>query len=630
MRSYILIMLISVFIFPLSAQQVVMKPTGIMQCVSHDTSPPLRDMPVIGPGSGPVEREDVEVPNPSLLFKTFEDENAAGQNRETDPALQQEPGDLPPNSTILNFDGIGNINFIIPPDPNGDVGPNHYVLTVNMLFAIYSKTGALLYGPANLRTIWEGFVGYSGDGDPIVLYDHLADRWLISQFAFPNYPYGPGYELIAISQTPDPLGAWHRYKYQFTDMPDYPKFAVWPDGYYLSVNSYEFNTFIPKGAAAGVFERDSMLTGNNARFVFFQQNPATKPMLPADLDGPGPASGAPANFLLVKEAPVGSGGDQINIFQLHADWADVANSTFTGPQVISTGPFDPNMCAGDRNCIPQMGTSRKLDALAGFLMHRVQYRNFGSHQVMAASMTVDADGTDHAGIRWFELRDSGSGWSIYQQGTYAPDNNHRWMGSIAMDGQHNIALGYSVSGTDLYPSIRATGRKANDPPGLMTFMEEPIVNGGGYQGAAESRWGDYSMLALDPADDETFWYTNEYYQYSSDMNWMTRIATFKISTLPVGISADPQNIQNQDKICRVFPNPFTLNTTITYQLPAKCHVILKVHDTLGKEVLTLADEIQEPGKKTVVFSSENLPGGLYSYLIQAGINVETGKIIISR
>ena len=233
------------------------------------------------------------------------------------------------------------------------------------------------------------------------------------------------------------------------------------------------------------------------------------------------------------------GGTSSIYFQLNTDWADVGNSTFTGPLVLSTEPYDPNMCAGDRNCIPQAGTSRKLDALAGFLMHRVQYRNFGTHQAMVACQTVDANGADHAGIRWYELRNTGNSWSIHQQGTYAPDTNHRWMASIAMDGQQNIALGYSVSGTGIFPSIRATGRRATDPPGLMTFMEEPIVNGGGYQSAEESRWGDYSMLAVDPADDETFWYTNEYYPTSGYMNWMTRVATFKISTLPVVVQDRP-------------------------------------------------------------------------------------------
>jgi hypothetical protein len=628
MKSLIVLTVMSVLSWDISvAQTVISHPTSVYKCVHHDTSPPLRDMMLIGPGSGPEEWEEGEVPNPSLLLKTFEDENAAGQNREADPVLQNEPGDLPPNSTILNFDGVSNVNMVLPPDPNGDVGPNHYIQTVNLAFAIYSKAGALLYGPANLRTLWEGFVGYAGDGDPIVLYDHLADRWMISQFAFPNYPYGPGYELIAISQTPDPLGAWHRYSYQFTDMPDYPKFAVWPDGYYLSVNSYEFNTGVLKGSAAGVFERDSMLAGKNARFIFFQQNPATKPMLPSDLDGPAPSSGIPANFLLVKEAPAGSGGDQINIFQLHTDWTNVANSTFTGPQVLSTEPFDPNMCSGDRNCIPQMGTSAKLDALAGFLMHRVQYRNFGSHQVMVASQTVDADGTDHAAIRWYELRDYGSGWSIYQQGTYAPDANHRWMGSIAMDGQHNIALGYSVSGTSIYPSIRATGRRSTDPPGIMTFLEEPIVNGGGYQSSGESRWGDYSMLALDPADDETFWYTNEYYLSSSYMNWRTRIATFKISTLPVGTGNE--SYAENGLVVKNSPNPFIHSTSIEYHLPSACHVTVKVYDLLGHELAELVNAVEEAGNRSVTFCPEDLRPGIYFYIIRAGDAVATGKMIKS-
>jgi hypothetical protein len=352
-------------------------------------------------------------------------------------------------------------------------------------------------------------------------------------------------------------------------------------------------------------------------------------MTPADLDGTAPPAGAPGLFALVKEAPAGSGGDQINIFELHADWTNVANSTFTGPQVISVAPFDQNMCGGSRNCIPQGGTTSKVDPLTGFLMHRLQYRNFGTHQAMVANHTVDADATDHAAVRWYELRNSGSSWSIFQQGTYAPDADHRWNASVAMDGQQNIAIGFSVSGSALYPSIRATGRKATDPPGIMTFLEEPIMPGAGYQLISDGRWGDYSMLTVDPVDNETFWYTNQYYTQPTYEQWTTRIASFKISTLPVGMPEQPEITHEGSLITGNYPNPFQNFTTIRYQVRASDHVTVKVFDLLGKEVAVLLDVTEEPGEKSLVFDARNLPEGIYFYQLRVGKVVETRKMAVS-
>jgi hypothetical protein len=609
------------------AQQTTRHPSGVFYCLDHDTSPQLSKMHMLAPSQGQAKRENDIIPNYHFLFQT--DEKSSLIARDVDPVVQQQFGELPPNSTIVNIDGIGNLNITCPPDPNMDVGPNHIIQTVNLSFAIYSKTGTLLYGPAALRTIWQGFVNWTGDGDPIVLYDHLADRWLISQFALPDYPFGPGYELIAISQTSDPLGSWHRYKFEFTEMPDYPKLGVWPDGYYLSVNTIEFNTGNWIGPAAAVLERDSMLTGNNARMIFFQQSDDLMPMLPADLDGPEPPASSPGLFMMAADMLPEYGGDQLNIYELHTDWANIANSTFTGPQVISTAPFDMNMCDGNRNCIPQANSSRKIDALPGYLMHRLQYRNFGSDQVLVTNHTVDADGTDHAGIRWYELRNEGSGWSVFQQGTYAPDTNHRWIASAAMDGQHNIAMGYSVSGTDLYPSIRATGRRSTDPPGIMTFLEEPVMNGAGSQQLAEGRWGDYSMLAVDPSDDQTFWYTNEYYPQTSELNWMTRIASFTINTLPVGIEGKHEQEKSPGLLIGNYPNPFERTTVITYRIEVKCRVTLKVFDMMGREIITLVNELSEPGVKSVTFNAENLKKGIYFYQFSTENEVDIKKMIIN-
>ncbi len=452
-----------------------------------------------------------------------------------DPNLQDAP--LPPNviNPEVSFDGVNNRNGVLPPDPTGDIGPNHYVQAVNLSFAIYNRSGALLYGPANVNTLFAGMGGVcetSNDGDPIVQYDHLADRWLVSQFALPNYPRGPFYECIAISQTPDPTGAWYRYQFTVssTKMDDYPKIGVWPDGYYMSVNQFNQGTLTWGGEGVVVFERSKMLQGQTARMVYFDlysTDANLGGMLPSDLDGPAPAAGTPNYFLEIDDDAWGYSPDQIQMWQFAADWNNTANSKFTKVGTLPVTAFDSSMCGGSRNCIPQPGGTA-LDAIADRAMYRLQYRNFGSYQTLAFNHTVDVNGSDRAGVRWYELRKSTGSWSVYQEGTYSPDATHRWMGSAAINGLGEYALGYSASSTSIYPSVKFTGRAAADPLGQMTLGENTLVAGGGYQSHSSGRWGDYSQMSVDPLDDCTFWYTQEYYaNSSSSAGWQTRIGSFK-------------------------------------------------------------------------------------------------------
>jgi hypothetical protein len=454
-----------------------------------------------------------------------------------DPNLQDQP--LAPNviNPLVSFEGVNNRNGVLPPDPTGDIGPNHYVQAVNLSFAIYSRTGTLLYGPANVNTLFAGMGGVcetSNDGDPIVQYDHLADRWLVSQFALPNYPRGPFYECIAISQTPDPTGAWYRYQFTVsnTKMDDYPKIGVWSDGYYMTVNQFNQGTLTWGGAGVVVFERDKMLAGQTARMVYFDlynTDANLGGMLPSDLDGPAPAAGTPNYFAQVDDDAWGYSPDQIQLWKFSVDWNNTANSSFTkvNPTLPVTA-FDSNMCGGSRNCVPQPGGT-KLDAIADRAMYRLQYRNFGSYQTLAFNHTVDVNSNDQAGVRWYELRNSGGGWSVYQSGTYAPDATHRWMASVAINGQGEYAIGYSASSTSVYPSVKFTGRAPTDPLGQMTLGENTIVAGTGYQTHSSGRWGDYSQMSVDPTDDCTFWYTAEYYATpNSSAGWQTRIGSFKL------------------------------------------------------------------------------------------------------
>lgn len=519
----------------LFAQTQSINPAVVIRPYIFDKTIPLRNMNInITPTA--TAREDSVIPNKERIRKIIESKKMPLEFGR-DEVEQDFMGTSSVEPTpLVNFEGINNRNGVLPPDTQGDVGPNNYIQMVNLSFQIWDKNGNSLFGPANNSVLWNGFNDPwdgSNDGDPIVLYDELADRWLFSQFALPNYPNGPFYILIAITETGDPTGSWYRYGYSFNDMPDYPKFAVWPDGYYLTINQFAHGSLNWAGAGVAVFERDLMLEGNpNALMIFWDFSASDDPwsLLPSDFDGPPPPAGTPNYLAYFNDDSWGYSSDQLRILECNVNWSDPLSSTITGPTILNTVPFKSSFTgsfSNSRNNIPQPGTSRRLDALSSRLLFRLQYRNFGTYQTLVTDHTINiASSGNRAGVRWYELRNTGSGWSIFQQGTYAPDSDNRWMGSIAMDGYGNIALGYSVSSSAVYPSIRYTGRMAGDPAGQMTIPEQTIINGTGSQTHSASRWGDYSMMAVDPIDDATFWYTTEYIQSTGSAPWKTRIASF--------------------------------------------------------------------------------------------------------
>jgi hypothetical protein len=410
-------------------------------------------------------------------------------------------------------------------------------------------------------------------------------------------------------------------------MPDYPKFGVWPDGYYMSANLYSSGSGNWAGPAAIVLERDSLLAGKTARMKVFELGTDRQPLLAADLDGLLPPAGSPGYFLSVNDDPANA-NDHLELFSLQTDWANPANALLTGPQTIPVAVFDGNMCNGSPSCLPQPGTSSRLDALSRYLMQRLQYRNFGTYQVLMANHTVDVDANNHAGIRWYELRTEATDWSVYQQGTYAPDTNHRWMGSIAMDGAGNIALAYSITGKGIFPSIHATGRRSGDIPGYMSLAEEAIASGTGAQNDLSSRWGDYSCLTMDPLDDRTFWYTNEYYAVTSYKDWKTRIASFTIDNLPVGISPGTEAGNYSFFMLNNYPNPFENKTIISWQLKSRNHIVLNVYDFMGRNLQTLVNEWMAAGTHQFIYDATGLPAGVYIYQLQADDKIETKKLII--
>ncbi len=437
----------------------------------------------------------------------------------------------------VNFPGIG-FTSIFPPDTNGDVGPNHYIQTVNAnpgvssVFRIWDKSGTPLAGPTTIASLWPSGTCASGGFDPVALYDHLADRWVISQVA-------PGFaaQCIAVSQTANPvIGGWFLYQFNTGGIfNDYAKIGVWPDAYYMGSQ----RGYPGAGADAWAFDRAAMLAGGAATVVRFFDSGTF--FLPSDLVGPPPPAGAPNVFARFVDGAQFGGSDRLELFAFHVDFVTPANSTFTALPALATRAFDRNLCGLGlhTNCIPQPGTAVRLGTISAWLMYSLQYRNFGVHQSLVVNHTVDVDGTDHAGLRWYELRNTGGGWSILQQGNYAPDADHRWMGSVALDGAGNLALGYSISnGSSVFPSIRRSGRLASDPLGSITQPEASIIPGAGSQTAA-TRWGDYSAMVVDPVDDRTFWYTTEY--IPANGNWETRIASF---TLPAG-SLPVEEVVNQ-------------------------------------------------------------------------------------
>ena len=509
--------------------------------------PPLREIQ-----SRPQAKARAEAaPREVFLGRIPRAEAAAGKRAlapAPDLALQKAPVPRAMPAPLITFEGPGNLDGVLPPDNNGDVGPEHYVAMVNMHFCIYDKaTGTALIAPMLMSELFAaaGFpapASTTDDGDPVVLYDHLADRWFLSQFIV---SVTPCHEVIAISQTGDPTGAWYLYDFVMPNdkMNDYPHFGVWPDGYYMTDN--QFDTAGWAGAGVFAFDRAKMLVGDPAAtYQYFDLATVDANyggMLPADLDGPLPPEGTPNYFAMMDDDAWGvSPVDSMYVWEFRVDWDTPANTTFGAglrPNYTNAvAPFDSAFADG-RNNVPQKGTTQKLDAISDRLMHRVQYRNFGSHESLTACHTVDADGTDHAGIRYYELRRAlpgGTEFVVQEQATFAPDGDHRWMGSAAMDMYGNLAVGYSVSGTNTFPSIRYAGRMVTDPTGGLFQGEAELWAGSGSQTHTAARWGDYSMLAVDPADGVTFWYINEYLPVTSSADWQTRIGSFRLGSPEVG------------------------------------------------------------------------------------------------
>src|SRR5438874_2498587 len=515
--------------------------------VAHDVSPTLRDLArdrIPGDAEDPAD----EVEGGPI---------AQGEGYSPDGALQSvmPPPTIP--STQANFEGLSNQdNFntfgfrVNPPDPNGEVGPNNYVEMINLVFGVYDKAGNLLLGPVDTGTLWSGFEipdCTDPSGDPVVLYDQLTDRWILSQFT----TRGPEYwNCVAVSTTSDPTGSYYRYAFSTgVNFPDYPKYGNWTDSYVITTR--EFGPTIEYGIGVYALEKNKMVNGQPARSVRFfldGNDPDVLPLvgdglLPGDVDGkqkPKSDTAIPLVGTQDDGGPYGATFDAVNIWDLSVKWRSTPDASLSLNTQLPTDSFDSIFpCAPtSRDCLPQPGITNPaqfLDILSYRQRptFRLAYRNFKTYESLVTNQSVEA-GPGVAGGRWYEIRRVGGSYSLYQQGTYAPDDGvHRWMGSVAEDRKGDIAAGYSVvNGTSVYPGIRYTGRLAGDPLGQMTLGEGTIVDGSGVQTTTNSRWGDYTDLTVDPVDDCTFWYVNEYYPTSGTSAdgrpWHTRIASFKL------------------------------------------------------------------------------------------------------
>lgn len=449
--------------------------------------------------------------------------NSNALPRGIDPLLNRNPvrnaADI---DSIFTIEGLYS-SGIYPPDPCGDIGRNEYIQMVNgsggTLFQIFDKQGASIYGPAVCNTFWTQF-GTTGLGDPIVMYDEAADRWMISELSVSFSDV-----LIAISETNDPLGSYYVYDFQTPGLPDYPKYFIWNDGYYFCSNEGS------GGSPIYALNRADMLSGVQSTQLLRWSVPGFSAIgfqlaSGADWDGAiPPPIGSPAYVLRIYDDAWGGGSDHLEVWDLQVDWNNPGNSTLNGPTDLAVSPFDSEVCQGFGYCVSQPSAGN-IDVLQQILMHRVQYRNFGSYESMLCNHVVDVDGTGNtSGVRWYELRKSGaSPWSIYQEGTVSPDADYRFMGSIAQDASGNIALGYSVSSSTTNPSLRILARNAGDPPGQMTFNELEIASGlGSFSGG---RWGDYSAMSVDPVENSTFWFTGE---YMGNSDWATKIVKFVLA-----------------------------------------------------------------------------------------------------
>ncbi len=524
--------MVAVALCALSSVALAANPVHVYNESGHDVSQPLRDMvkqvsvQKVAPHEADVRRV---IPIKQLPL--------TAADRAIRPSIN---GDSPTVATTpgLNFDGQA-ADGVAPPDTTGAVGATQYVQWVNLEYNVYDKTtGAKTLGPIQGNAIWSGFsntkCSANNDGDPIVLYDKIAGRWFFAQNTFVT-PYTT---CIAVSTGNDATGTYNRYAFTVSPsnaFPDYPKWGVWSNAYYESFNNFANGQSLTNAEVCAA-DRTAILAGNTATFQCFNTaDSGHYGLLPGDIDGlTSPPAGEDERFIDFSDT------GHVNTWLFHVDFVTPTNSTFTGPTALTVPGFT-KICGAvgsdTRSCIPQPTGGEKLDSLGDRMMYRFSYRKItnaqGTHEQWLASHTVGPvnNATATSAVRWYEFRLSPLGnFVLFQSGTFQdPGTKNYWMSSIASDKQGNAALGFAVSDASTDPSVWYTGRKFNDPKGTMQAANI-VVTGTGTQKNTSNRFGDYSTMQIDPTDDCTFWYTQEYIKTTGSFNWATRINSFKFTT----------------------------------------------------------------------------------------------------
>jgi hypothetical protein len=543
------------------------------------------------------------------------------------------------NDDNANLLGI----LLAPPDTDGDIGPHHYVQITNLVTTIFDKHGNVLLGPFPNNVFWTGLGGLcesTNRGDPVVLYDEQTNRWLVSQFAF-DAGFTQFSLCIACSQTGDPTGSYFQHEFDFSGIafPDYPKYGFATNAIGVMVNLFIPPFFFFGGTGLGAIDKAEAFSNHPTTMAFFKLGTNEFGFVAGDNDGP-VFNNIPPTFATNN----GGSGNTIDFWEIHPDFHTPANSTIGEVASIPVAPFDGDLCPAFRErCISQPGSGTGtppnnitfLEAISDRLMHRLQLRNFGYDKRAVVCHTVDADGNGKAGLRWYEFRNNDHrGWRLRQQNTFSPNGNHRWMGSIAMNTKREIALGYSISSSTTFTSIGVAGQTAVGSGSGILDAGELVVFGGQNVQRQTARWGDYSAMAVDPVDG-TFWYTQEFAEPNQVLQppvnperfgWATKIAQIQFNgghgKLTENV-AEGETLPDSYALFQNHPNPFNPETEIRFQLPEASHVIVKISNSLGQEIRTLADAPYEAGYHSIRWDGKDhqrnsVSSGIYFYQLQAG------------
>ena len=528
MKKLLLLTAIILAAGALSAQ-TTNKPV-VKKSVFYGKSKPIREMDVVLPGEHPEKQQVVRNFFPGKKEIKY-DKN---KSKYPEPNIQRKQGTKKNRGPLLNFEGIDNVNGVYPADPNGDVSEDYYMQTVNNSFAVWDKSGNLLYGPVDNKSLWAALPGPWHSikwSDPVFKYDYLADRWVISSMSL-SFDQELYYEMVAVSESNDPLGAYFCYAFQFDYINDYPKLSVWHDGYYITYNMFENpNTY--SYPLVTVVDRDAMLLGDSVitmiEFQFPDPDIGRFFSIAADLRGDSIPYGSPCYIAKIASHDTANPWYlSLDIYEFNTDWDVPANSSFNQISQFDIGDVEPITDFGPG--APQPINEKNVVTIPLFMMYPVTYRMFDDHESMVCCLTI-WDGSTHY-PKWFELRKESGDWYVYQQGNYSPDSTHRYQPSISINGNGDIAMGYTVSDEETFPSIRMTGRRANDTLGVMTYQEVELFSGLNYINTYQAtfdqnRWGDYASMIVDASNNTTFWFTNMYPKSQTSVgNWGTRI--FKI------------------------------------------------------------------------------------------------------